>query len=163
MAYPVSAKAIEIAHNLASNLLQRGSAGLLSTTYGSAVPVVESFGSTGLPLISFGLLTSTNKGALIRVGPYNWNLGTDILGNTAAIYTPTLIQIGIELAPNGVMELVANSSLFQAILSECANTGCRVEIWGSASGSTVTEANAFTSGTLETWFENFQYPMVAGV
>lgn len=160
MGYPISAKAVEMAHNLADNLKQRGSAGPLATTYGGPIPVTEAFDSAGLPTISIGTLTAGDEGAFIQVGPASWPLGTDVLGNAAAVYTPTVIRIAIE-AISGAGVLPVTQALLQVLLSEAANTGARVELWNSATGTAPSDTTFNTASNLVNAFENFQYPLVA--
>jgi hypothetical protein len=160
MGYPVSAKAQEIAHNLASNLLQRLSAGPLATLYGGPVPVTEAFDGNGLPTITVGTLGSTDIGAFIQVAPVTWPLGTDILGNPAAIYTPTTIRLAIEAPPDGPLQ-GADIAILQALLSEMAQTGARVELWQSASGTAPSDTTFNTPANFVSAFDSLQYPLVS--
>jgi hypothetical protein len=164
MGYPISAKAIEIAHNLANNLLQRGSAGPLATLNGGPIPVTELFDTNGLPCIEVGALplASAAVAAFIQVAPYSWPLGQDVLGNAAAVYTPTVIRVAVEAPPTGVMQ-GADIAILQAILGEADTTGCRVELWNSASGTAPSDTTFNTASNLVSVFENFQYPLVADV
>ena len=160
MGYPVSAKAQEIAHNLASNLLQRFSAGALATLYGGPIPVTEAFDANGLPTISVGTLTTTSIGAFIQVGPVVWPLGTDILGNPAAIYTPTTIRVAIEASPAGPLQ-TTDAAILQALQSETAQTGCRIELWTSPSGTAPSDTTFNTASNFVGAFDSFQYPLVS--
>jgi hypothetical protein len=164
MAYPTSAKAIEIAHDLANYLLQRGSAGALATLFGGPIPVTELFDTAGLACIQVGTVPFTSGAAcaFIQVGPYVWPLGTDALGNPAAVYTPTVIRIAVEAPPAGVMQ-GADIAILAAILGESDTRGCRVELFNSASGTAPSDTTFNTASNLVTVFENFQYPLVADV
>jgi hypothetical protein len=160
MGYPISAKAIEIAHNLANQLLQRGSAGTLATLNGGPIPVTEAFDASGYPTITFGTLGSTDLGAFIRVIPQPWPTGTDILGNQSAVYTPTVIQIATEASPDGPLA-TTDFAAFLAILGESVTTGCRVETWNSASGTAPSDATFATPSNFVAAFESLQYPLVS--
>jgi hypothetical protein len=163
MGYPISAKAIEIAHNLADNIKQRGSAGPLATLYTSAIPVVEAFDTNGLPTIAVGnVAASTDVGIFIQVGPQVWPLAQDVLGNTAAIYTPTVIRIAVEASPDGPMQ-TTDFAILMAVLGDAIQTGARVEFWNSASGTAPSDTTFNTPSNLVTSFENFQYPLVGNV
>jgi hypothetical protein len=172
LSYPKSSKASAISANLASNILQRGSAGPVATAFGAALPVVESFGAAGDPLISIGTLTTGAVGALIRTIAQPWPLSTDILGNAANVFTPTVVQIALEAEPAGGFSVLATQiarfPVLLAILGEALSTGARVELWASASGSTITETTlnaAITTGAaaLLGIYENFQNPLTGNV
>jgi hypothetical protein len=160
MGYPISTKAIEIAHNLANQLLQRGSAGTLATLNSGPITVTEAFDASGYPTITFGTLTSASLGAFIRVIPEPWPLGTDVLGNQSAVYTPDRIQIATEAAPTGVMQTTDFAALL-AILGESLTTGCRVETWNSASGTAPSDATFATASNFVASFDSLQYPLTS--
>jgi hypothetical protein len=159
MAYPISAKAIAIAHNLASNLTQRFSTD--ASLSGSANGVVEGFDSNGNPTIKAGSGTATQANFFIRVEPQAWG-GTDVLGNASNIFTPTVIQIAWEAVSGaGANPLSVQEKI--SLLGESLPTGCRVEVWESATGIAPTVTTLGTPSNRQAVFESLQYPLVGNV
>ena len=147
-----TAKALAIANDLASELKQRQ----------TALAVAQSFDTDGNPLIQVGAGTAGSKGGLIKVKPIDMPWAKDILGNAAEVYTPHVIQLGLEANPAGGAGADVNdrgtSLLLYAIL---ATRGTRVEVYESANGTAPTSATLVSANLKGSYDASVQFPMIS--
>lgn len=149
-----SAKAIALARSIASELRLRQ----------SALAVAESFDSDGSPLVKLGTGSIGAAGGLIKVRPQDWPLAKDILGLTASIYSPHVIQLVTEANYEGATDNVLDintPAVLLLLLGEALSKGCRVEWYQSANGN-APDASDITSGNLKaSWDPSFEHGMIA--
>lgn len=154
-----SAKALDIAAQLAESLALRCSAAGL----GTALAVSTNFDSSGNPTILVGAASAGNAGAFIRVMNYPSPNSYDIIGNVAPVYTPHVIQVATEANPAGGAGADVNSlAQLGAVMLQCEVMGCRLELWQSANGTVPSVTTFGTASNLKLVFEaNMYYPVVS--
>lgn len=147
-----SAKAIALARSIASSLGLRQ----------SALAVVLSFDTDESPLVKLGTGSIGAAGGLIKVKPQDWSLAKDVLGLTAAIYSPHVVQLVTEADPAGGAGANINTpAQLLLLLGEALARGCRVEWYQSANGN-APDAADITSGNLKaSWDPSFEHGMIA--
>lgn len=137
MSYTIPQKAIEFAHELADKLKLRFSTKI----------VTEGFDTDGLPTISIndGSAATTEMNIFLKVNLLNWPLAKDILGNSANIYVPLVVQIVTEAPASGSgIGVYLNVQNALDITGEVCFRGAAVQWWQSANG---TVPSATTLGT----------------
>jgi hypothetical protein len=150
----MTAKAVSIARDIASNLRLRQ----------TALAVTESFDTDLLPVITVGTNVAKAPGAQIKVVPQDWPLAKDILGLTALAFGPHKIQIVLEAnaeAGDADEDDVNSWAVLLPIIGECVLRGCRVEIYNSATADSPDLAD-ITAGNLKASFDpHVQFGMIA--
>lgn len=145
MAFVGNAKAVEIAHELASKINFR---------LNGALAVVESFDTDGCPVIMVGAGTAGQKNFALKLRNVDWPLAKDSLGLSAGAYGPEVVMIATEANYAGTTDNVADILDLQSLLSvlgEVIKTSCLVEWYQSANGTAPT-VSTFTSGNLKASF-----------
>lgn len=146
----MTAKAIALAHEIASLLKQR-----------QVLAVTESFDTDGLPLVKVGTGVAGTAGALIKLVPQDWALAKDILGLTGNVYAPTKAQILFE--GNNIAGAGADINTWAQLLpiiGEVLSRGCRTEVYTVANGVAPTAAGIIP-GNLRAAFDGLvQYGMI---
>lgn len=139
-----SFKALEIARQLQSKLFQR---------LGSSVHDM-SFDTDGNPLILIddGSPAAGEKNWVIKVRPIDWPLAKDVLGNSALMFTPHVVQFVTEANPTGGAgaDVLAPADMLP-VMGEILLVGAQVEWYQSANGVAPTAA-AIISGNLKASF-----------
>jgi hypothetical protein len=121
----------------------------------SPLAVVEGF-STGLdPMLTIGAGVAGGRNAIVITKPIDWPLAKDVLGLTARVYNPHVIQLISEANYAGATDSVADTLspadilTIQAVITK---RGCKVEWYQSAAGVAPTGAAAI-AGNLKATFE----------
>lgn len=133
-----------IARTLADNLRQR-----------TSLTVTEYFVSTGEAAVLVGAAAADAPGARIHVVPEPWTLAKDILGNTASIYSPSIVRVCFEAnaGAGGPDEDDVNTwSVMLPIIGAAIQTGCKVEIYESANADGPDDAD-ITAANLKASFD----------
>lgn len=147
MSYTNPTKAIALAHEIADKLKLRL----------SALALVESFDTDGNPVIAVGPQTAGSASITIKVMPQDWSLAKDVIGQSANIYAPTIIQFGTEADYAGATDNVADPltpAQLLAALGECLSRGCRLDWYQTATGTAPTIANTiFAAAKLKASFQ----------
>lgn len=142
----MSAKSQALAHDIADELKKR--LAFLSTT----ILLTEGADSNGDATISISDATpaTTEKNVFIRVKALDWNLGTNAVGLTAEVFSPSIVQIATEaVATNGTF--LSPDDLFQ-LLGTCLSRGARTEWWQETNGTVPTVTTFNTAAKLKsTW------------
>jgi hypothetical protein len=145
-------KALALADDLASELKQRQ----------SALAVTQSFDTDANPLVQVGAGTAGSKGGLIKIKPIDMPWSKDILGNQAEVFTPHVIQLGVEANPAGGAGADVNDRVTELLLlATLAARGTRVEVYESANGTAPTAATLVSANLKASFEANVQYPMVS--
>lgn len=147
-------KALAMADELASELKQRQ----------SALAITQSFDTDSNPLIKVGAGTAGAKGGLIKIMPIAVPYAKDILGLAAEVYTPHVVQIGVEA--NNAAGAAADVNTWvelMLLIGPVVLRGARVEIYQSANGTAPTAANTVDDSTklVASFDPSAQYPMVS--
>lgn len=142
----MSAKSQALAHDIADELKKR----LAFLT--STITLKEGADSNGDATISIddGSPATTEKVVFIRVKALDWNLGTNVVGLTAEVYTPSIVQIATEaVTTNGTF--LAPDDLLQ-LLGTCLARGARTEWWQETNGTAPSVTTFNTASKLKsTW------------
>lgn len=136
------AKCFGLARTLKDNLAQR-----------TALAVTESvLAATGGPVLVVGTDTIGAPGARIHIVPEDWSLAKDVLGNSANIFSPSVIRICFE-ANNaaGAAADVNGWDTLLPIVGAAIQTGAKVEIYESANGDAPDDAD-ITAANLKATF-----------
>jgi hypothetical protein len=131
-------KAIDIARDLAAEFTTRF--GALATP----LTVTQATHSDGNPYISIsdGTPATTEVVFIVKVAPMEWSLAKDVLGLSAQVYVPTVIQIATETnADAGSVARVTKSTHILALLGPIVTKGCVVEWYEQAAGNYPTIAS----------------------
>jgi hypothetical protein len=148
-------KALALADELASELKQRQ----------TALAVAQSFDTDGNPLIQVGAGTAGAKGGLVKIKPIDWPLAKDILGLQAEVYTPHVIQLGVEANPAGGAGADVNDRVTELLLlATLVTRGTRVEVYETASGTApaANATNTFAAGNFKAAYDaSVQFPMIS--
>lgn len=146
-------KALSLSADLASELGQRQ----------NALAVTKSFDTDSNPLIQLGTGAAGAKGGLIKVKPIDAPWAKDILGLAAEVYTPHVIQIGVEA--NNTAAAAADVNDMATLLLLLATTtarGTRVEVYQSANGTAPTAAILGDATKLVASYNaSVQFPMIS--
>lgn len=149
-------KAIAISRELADVLSKR------LATLGTPLYVTEGLDSSGNPtlVINDGTPVAGEENFFIRIKPVEWALAKDILGNTATIFTPHVIQIATEAPAAGAFpgEYIPCTALL-AVLSECVRKGCKVE-WYQSANTVVPVVGTLVAGNLKASYEELYWGML---
>jgi len=146
-----SYKAIELAHQIASNLKLRL----------PALTITEGFDTDESPTIQVGAGTAGSAGGFIKVRPVDWPLAKDSLGLTAPTYVPSVIQIGLEANPAGAGADINDWATLMALIGEAVWHNATVEIFNSANGTAPTAATLVAANLQATFDSEIQYPMTS--
>lgn len=153
MAYVSNAKAVEIAHELASKIGQR---------LNGALALVEGFDSDGCPTIKIGSGTAGQKNWFIKLANMDWALAKDSLGLAAGAYGPEVVMIATEAnyagATDNVADVLGVADLLP-VLAECIRTGCQVQWFQSATGVAPTSAT-ITGAPAASFWPSLKYSML---
>lgn len=146
-------KALAMADELVSELLQRQ----------SALAVSLSYDTDSNPLVRVGAGSIGAKGALIKVMPISWPLAKDVLGLTAEVFTPHVVRLNVEANPAGGAGADINTWTEQLLLvAACVAKGCRTEVYVSTNGTAPNATDINDSAKLVASFEpSAQYPMIS--
>lgn len=137
MAYTVPQKALEFAHELADKLKLR---------FAGKV-VTEGYDTDGLPTITIndGTPATTEMNIFVKVSLLSWPLAKDVIGLSANIYVPLVVQIVTEAPASGSgVGVYLNVQNALDIAGEVVFRGAGVQWWQSANG---TIPSATTLGT----------------
>lgn len=86
-------------------------------------------------LLNDGTPATTEFAAVIKVRPMEWSLAKDVLGNTAQIYVPTVIQLCTEEnASGGAVPVDATAATLLPLLGVLLNKGCVFEWYCNTAG-----------------------------
>jgi len=141
MSYPNLSEAGMLAQELAQRL-----AGI-----GSALTVVQSFGSSNDPLITVGTSGAGNQNALIRLTTRP-SLFLNAVGNTQEVYAPQLAQIAVEASTIANVELLTIDNQV-IVFGTVLKYGNETQFWLVTNGNAVIEsAFAGTNATLKATF-----------
>lgn len=133
------AKCFGLARTLKDNLAQR-----------TALAVTESVDATvGFPIMLVGAAAAGSPGARIHIVPEDWSLAKDVLGNSANIFSPSVIRICFET--NGTGDDVNAPADWLPIVGAAIQTGAKVEIYQSANGDSPDDAD-ITGANLKATF-----------
>jgi len=154
----ISFKAIQLRDTLAADLALRTPSFTITKSFDS--------GDTdyvGAPVITWSADSSPGVGeqmAVIRVKQLD-AVGTDILGLTQNVFTPTVIQIGLEASSvSGACELDVSNWLL--LIGECLKFGTLVEVYMSDDGtapSTDNDSCMVASKLQASFWPAIQYPL----
>lgn len=125
----------------------------------AAVTMVEGVGTNGDPTILFGTGVSRGPNAFIRIADMSDPTAKDSLGNTAGNYTPHVIQLATETNYAGTSDNIADNlstDKLLDILGELITTGCQLEWYQEADGTTPTETT-ITSSKFKARFNTNRY------
>ena len=139
-------KAVDILRDIRNDLALR-----LST-----LTFVDGVDTDGNPYFSFGTGVSNTCNGVVKTKPMVWSLATDILGNTAQVYVPTVVQICTEKNPTvaGGPENFTGQQLI-SLLGECLRRGAIVE-WYTTTFATPPTVGGIT-GTPDAIFKDLYY------
>lgn len=135
----------------------------LSLRYGylaTPLTVVQSFDTTGNPVLSIGTVSAGNQCLVIRVLPVA-SIGVDSLGLAQNSYTPHIVQICTELSATSGIDILTEANKLPA-LGECLRLGMRTELYQSANGVAPATAQ-MTSGNLVAFFDNLESSLTGSV
>jgi len=121
-------------------------------------------GSVHPPAFLPGTGVAKTDGCLIKVRPQVWPLAKDILGNAATIFSPTIIQIGIEAnaeAGDADEDDVNTLAFLLLLIGECVSRGTRVEIYQSATGTAPVVGTLVAANLVATWDGSLQFGQIA--
>lgn len=123
---------------------------------------VKGFDSDQNPTLLVGAAAAGSAGALIKVKPQDWPLAKDVLGLTATIFTPHVIQVCFE-ANNAAGAAADVNSLAQiaSIVMEVALRGTRVEIFSETNGAAVGVADLVDAKKVLTFDPLIEAGMIA--
>lgn len=145
-----SAKALSLANDLADELKKR-----------TTLTVAQSFDTDGSPLIQVGTGSIGAAGGLLKVRPQDWPLAKDVLGLSANIYTPHVIQLVTEAnASAGAGADINTPAQLMVLMAPALLRGCRFEWYNSANGN-APDATDITSGNLKASFESLYHPLTS--
>ncbi len=152
-------KAYELALELADEFRKR-----MGSTFGLITEGVDSNGDSTISLVldSTTPLT-TEKNLFIRVKAQPWGLAKDVLGLTAQIYTPTVIEYAIEANPAGGSG-ADNFTIGEAatIAMTIGKRGTRVDVYQETAG-TVPSVTTFDTASkrLASFAPELYWPLLA--
>lgn len=161
MSFPGSAqRPISIGRVLNDQLNFRGAA--LHTAMTSTLSL-DSLGNTVLTFTQSGSWSSNNQFALIQIyaSPAWTNVNVDALGLTQTVWTPDIINVGIESTSSthtyaGLSVLNFETSL--ALMGAVLGFGTRVQIWATANGTQPSISAGVMQGTLAATYDDLFNP-----
>jgi hypothetical protein len=125
----------------------------------AAVTMVEGIGTNGDPTILFGTGVSRGPNAFIRIAEITNPTAKDSLGLTAGAYTPHVVQLATEANFAGTTDNIADNITtvrLLDLLGELFMTGCQIEWYQEADGTTPTETT-ITASKLKGTFNPHRY------
>jgi hypothetical protein len=134
----------------------------------TALTSTQSLDSLGNQVITFsgGSWSSNNQFALIQIlsSPAWTNVNTDVLGLTQTVWTPDIINVGLESA--GATHTYAGLSVLNwetmlCLLGVVLGFGTRVQIWATANGTQPSISAGIMQGTLAATFDDLFNPTTA--
>jgi hypothetical protein len=123
-----SYKAMAIAHDLTDRLKAR---------LNSSLAVVESFDTDGNPLITVGAGVALGANMVIKVRAQDWPLAKDVLGLSANIYAPHVVQFVTEANYAATSDNVADTlspAQLLLLMGQIVLMGCAVEWYQTVTG-----------------------------
>jgi hypothetical protein len=123
--------------------------------------ITESFDTDGSPLVAVddGTPAAGEQSVLVKVRPVEWSLAKDVLGNTATIFTPHVIQIATEASATANVSIVTVLNLLPVLMA-CTLKGTKVEFY-LETNTTAPSASTFAASKLKVaFYPHAQYPMV---
>lgn len=153
MAYTVPKKAQDLALFLF---------GKLQLLLGASIAATNGSASDGNPLLTFGAGSPGGVNAVIKLLPQPWPTATDIIGNAANTYSPTLIQLVTEANPaGGAGADVLTPQIVLYLLAATTVLGTRVEWYQSANGVAPTTAAIIAADLKGTWNPDTVYGILS--
>jgi hypothetical protein len=154
MSYTNPSKAIALAHELADKL----------KVVFAGKTVAESYDTDGNPLISVndGSPAAGEANLVIKVAPISWPLAKDVIGQSANIYSPSVIQLVTEANPTGGAgaDILTAQQLLWA-LGLIVLRGTAVEWYQSANGVAPTAAAIIAGNLKATWQPDLYFGMTS--
>jgi|SRR5579859_7669792 len=124
--------------------------------------LVQSTDASGNPVITIGAGSPGGENAVIRTIPVAWSLATDILGNTANIYTPHTMQVCVEANPAaGAGADPVPAGDLAKLLVQVSEMGTIVELYNTASGTAPTVAGIIPGNLKTTINPDPRYPLIS--
>lgn len=125
-----------------------------------SLALAEGTASDGNPTVAVGAGTAGSQSAFIKIKELPL-IGTDALGLASRGFSPHVAQIVLETSTIANVALMTEANEF-AILVELMKLGCKVELYMSANGNAVDNAD-ITSGNLKASIDaDMQFKSLAG-
>ena len=115
-----------------------------------ALAVVETYDSSGNPVLSLGTGIAAGANICIKVAPQSWPTAKDVLGLTATVYSPTVVSICTETNPVAAPDYVSRAQLLAA-LEVCGQQSCRVDWYESPNLTPPSSATMITAYLTTSW------------